>query len=1291
MSQRSTKQVKTLNSLSKENIKNKNNKPVISESVLDADSQRYYVWALFMLIQAWKFYDLYILHNGSSIDLSNSNSSNWLTIFNFLPPKLLFIFKYLFLDSLLILIIPFLNIPKLLFTPSICLISLFIINFSTILLACNFSFTISSIIYSVYRIIIPEKELAIMETYVDTDSIINQSDHFKGKKTLRYAPDSSIKINPFNQQFCIRPIYNDLIKIPIRVESTYDLNYIQINYHDFNNQNTILNYTQKEIKSFIVGDYYNSPYIKYDPSVLADNNVQIIEIPIDKPGYYSIKLATDKKDKMIRSFRSDTIIPVCPEAAFVTKPFFNVDKCIDDTVNDLEITLLGVPPFTLYYEEEINGKLSKLPPTVVSHVEKIDSPLNSKDFSKNNKNIKYDSNYLRDISWAKSYNITIPVGEKKLENSGNYIYTINKIMDGFGNSVSYTPDPNDESTFSSFISHPKPVLSLIDPKPLKPILIDDEKYLNVKLSNIDCIDCEAPFDVVFKYLPNGNDYTENKEEIFSHSFIPNSGSDFRIKVDKPGTYMIEQGSSKYCSCKLGPSSLNILSAKLPKMEVLLNPIVDNCVGTTGFKFNFDFSGNAPFEIGYKFSKLDPNNSNRVLQVKKTGSIKSASTTLEYDFNPPSEGSYSIEFITLSDKFYKNKICYNQGEYRYVTYFKQRPKAYFDKSQKVQTIKCCHGASSNVILHIEGKAPYNIAYDLISPDYSVQSFTLENIYEDQIHITTPEFHKGGEYILSLKSVKDSTDCDVEFKGQEVHIDVKNDVPQLSFPKSETFQIVEGKSFSVPLKIQSNDLIDLVYSYESFDGQINKKISLNRFNPMKGLQLSKEGIYKLVFFKQGECVGKIINNYEVKINYIPVPTLNVVQNGDNQLTQLSDSVFQKSKICQNKNAHIDLQAKGSTPFIIKYEVKHPDGRIEEKLEQINNINFTLQLVSNTPGLYTYTIKDIFDSVYSEEILSNLKRSNDYKYNKLIFNHEVAPLPTAKFLDHDRIYQTCISLISDLTKIQPINVQLDGTLPITLKVDIYHEYDGVLETVEFKNLVSEIVDLNSIYQYMGIGTHVISISEVSDANGCISDENKLQEETITIQVNDVPKIRHLIEESNQLSDFDFDGSSYYCVGDHITYMLNGIPPFTINYEFNSVSQKVEIQGNYFKRRAPGPGKLSIISLSDSSSKECMVDFTDLNRSDLNAIIYDLPSVEIAQGESIEEDIHEGEQIEITFLLTGTPPFKLTYIRKELDDSSKIVETEIVENIMTNEYRVMANLEGTYEAIEIQDRYCVARNRRI
>ena len=1278
------KQVKTLDETKRVPVRRK---PFISEAIIDTDSQRYYLSALFALIQAWKLYDLYILHNNQSFD-STDGGTGFMAILGILNPKIIFVFKYFFFDSLLILIIPFLNIPKLSFTPSFSILLLMTLNTLTVVMTCSFSFSLSSILLAMYRSIVPEKELTIMEQYIDTESIINQSEHFKGKKTIRYAPNSSIKMNPFEEQFCVRPVYNDKIKIPIRVESTFDLQYLQINYQDFNNDNYMLNYTFKDLKNYVVTDYYNSQYAKLDPSVLADSNVKILEIPVDKPGYYSINTALDKKEKTIRSFRSNAVIPICPEAAFIPNRSFSADKCIDDTVDDMEIVLLGVPPFTLHYEEEIDGKLSHMPPTIVFNPEKVDSPLvQSSSRNSQNRKMKFAAQYLKDISWAKSSNVTIPLGEKQLRKSGKYIYTINKIVDGFGNVVNYTPHPDDKSIFMSFVSHPVPVLDLIDPSPAIPILDHKEKFLKVNIANFKQVQREGPYDVLFRYIPNSN---ETEGETFTRSYDLAKSSELLVRAEKPGTYIIEKGTSKFCPANMGSSSVTVSSAKPPKMEVALDSIVDNCVGTTGLKFNLEFVGTTPFQLNYKISKLDPNDSSKVLREESVSFLRSESTTLEYNFKPSAEGSYSIEFTGLNDRYYKNEIKFEPGQYRYVTYFKQKPKAYFNKHTKIQRFDCCNGASQNVTLNIEGKPPFDVTYQIIAPDFTTETYSIENVHNNKIDIESPKFTIGGDYTLMLKNVTDSSSCGVDFRGQEVHIVVRKEVPKLNIAKHGVAKIAQGTKFTIPLKAQSANKVDLIYAHQALGHEKEVFSSLKNHDPTQGITVSKAGSYRLVSFRSGKCEGEITEANKFELTYLPFPSLEVADVGE-KLSELSAKVFERKMVCQNQADEINLLATGAAPFIVKYEVRHPNGRVEEQIEQINRSTFNIQMLTHAAGDYTYTIKEIFDATYTEEIIESLKKSREYKFDSLVFRHHVAALPTARFVENNQKIQTCVSVLDELKNLEPVNIQLEGALPLTLKVDIYHEAGGELETVEFKNIATSMVDLLSVYEYVGIGTHVITINQIEDANGCISDESKFSDQMITIQVYDVPKIRHLVEESNSISDFDSTRDGYYCVGDQIAYMLNGLPPFTIDYVFNSQYQQAEINGNYFRRRAPGPGELTIRSLSDSSSRGCMVDYTNFNRNDLKAIIYDLPSVEIVQGDHIEEDIHEGEQLEIIFKFTGTPPFKLTYIRKELDDSSKIVETEIIEDIMSHEHRILANLEGTYEAIEIQDKYCVARNHRI
>ncbi|QPG74329.1 hypothetical protein FOA43_001656 [Brettanomyces nanus] len=1264
---------------------------LIPETVLDAASQRVFIVSLFVLVQAWKAYDLYVLRDDHLRKLLYTSYR-----FNFLSPEVSFVFKYLFLDGFIVWLNCILRIPKLSLRPIASMLILVVIYTIDFSLTLDLKLSFVGVAFpSLWKELFPDRELTIMEQYVDRDELADQSLHFKGHKTIRFAPDSSIKLNPLDDTFCLSSIYGRPIQIPISYESSNGLESLQLRYLDFNNGATLLNFTKRELN----GIYSKKrSTVDYDP---AASNSQVLRIPVSKPGSYSIQLALDTKGKTIRSHKSTVMIPICPEASF--GPTDLSDKCVGDEVGDITINVLGVPPFTLYHEEEINGVRSHLPKAVlVPEDEDFYSPLLSKELytgqGKKNTHARYSSSDLKDISWARSRSIEVPIGKKRIEKAGEYVYTVNRIIDGFGNVAEYTPGTsNQENTLILLKAHPKPLISLVDVRPETPILLGRDKHIDIRLSQVDNVESEAPYTVVFKFTPEQKNL---EERIFTKSFDFRTPA--RIFTDIPGTYSIETAFSRYCSCKIGSYAVNIRQAKLPMINVTMDPIVDNCVGTTGFKFNLEFIGSAPFEVGYKISRLDPKDSTKVLSTERVSFLRSESTVLEYEFNPPSEGSYAIEFVSLNDKFYKNQIRFDKHEYRYITYFRQRPRAYFDKNFKVRKVNTCNGGTANISLVLEGKAPFNVAYNLMSPDYKVDTFTLKDVSESVVNIHTPKLTLGGEYVLSLKNVTDSSSCDVDFKGQEIHINVRGDVPQLCFASSEDYTLVQGKKLSIPLKGESDERIDLVYSYESYDHQ--KRELRTSFDPTEGLSVSQEGAYSLISFTQGGCPGKISDNTPINVHYLAKPTLQLLSGPELKSPASDSSAFTMNSICEDGSGSINFKASGVAPFVIRYSIKYPDGLVEEKVQQLPGSNFAIQLKTTRSGRYEYTAKGIYDSIYTTTILDQLERQNLYRFKPIEVFNTVNQLPLAHIINKEDSFQTCVSSLHNPEQLVPLKLSLSGKLPIDVKLLVMRDQDGPSEVVKLEHLETRDVNVYAMYENMGIGTFFVSVAEVKDANGCMSRDIDSANE-VTVLVNDVPKIRHLIEESSVISEhgqmklekLDSDGApdiNFYCVGDYITYMLNGVPPFTVYYEFNGKKQEVKVNSNYFKRRAPSAGEMNILAVSDSSSKNCMVNFASEKgekRPDLKAKIFNLPSVEIVQGESDEEDIYEGEQTDITFKLTGQAPFKLTYIRTDLSEQNKIVETEVVDNIVGNEYKITTNLEGTYEAIEIQDAYCAARNHRV
>ena len=151
--------------------------------------------------------------------------------------------------------------------------------------------------------------------------------------------------------------------------------------------------------------------------------------------------------------------------------------------------------------------------------------------------------------------------------------------------------------------------------------------------------------------------------------------------------------------------------------------------------------------------------------------------------------------------------------------------------------------------------------------------------------------------------------------------------------------------------------------------------------------------------------------------------------------------------------------------------------------------------------------------------------------------------------------------------------------------------------------------------LGSHSVSVLKVRDSRSCVRKTAPQDAPFVYVAVADLPTITP--EEAR----------SDYCVGDRISYSLQGSPPFQVEYVFENVVRKAS-SGTRFSRVAPGPGNFTITGLLDSAS-DCKVPLQ------LTKIIHEIPSVRISEG---TKGIHEGDQAEIHFQFFGTPPFTFT-----------------------------------------------------
>ncbi|CAI4675765.1 CNT_collapsed_G0042140.mRNA.1.CDS.1 [Saccharomyces cerevisiae] len=1235
--------------------------PLISTDVLEISKQRTFAVILFLIIQCYKIYDLVILKSG--LPLSGLLFKNYR--FNFIS-------KYFIIDSFFLYVLPSFNIPRLTFKPWVVYLQILAMLLLNIFISSDHEFVLISLIMTTWRKLYT-KELSVTGSAINHHRIFDSSAHFKGALTIKILPENTAMFNPLHESYCL-PMDTNLFKInsvdvPIRINSTEEIEYIELEYRDLYTNSVELRSLSK--KDFKIIDNPKS-FLKKDQSVLKSHSndfeegstIRYLAVTLQDIGFYQIKKIVDSKKLNLKIHQSHLVVPYCPIAS-ITGTGSN-DRCIGDSDN-VSFELQGVPPMKLAYSKIVNGQTfsyvdSSLQP------EYFESPLQS---SKSKQS--FTQGELNDLKWGRNQPVNINL-DSSITQDGKFAYKIDKITDGLGNVVDFTSLPEElkkrYDLSYNFNVHGVPRAALeerFDPKsPTK-------RSIAIVFEEIKNWISDIPYVISLSYT----DAQDKSKKIMN---VTTDSLTKVLQADLPGSYDLEYIESKFCPGEIvGKSNVLVTMPVAPTMEVKSFPILDQCVGQVGLNFELSFTGAPPYYYNTKIYKLE-NGERKLYDAKR---YTSEGTRNRFSYSPPKEGNYEIVFDTVSNKLFTEPIKLEPvKEYTFKTSMRVKPSA----SLKLHhDLKLCLGDHSSVPVALKGQGPFTLTYDIIETFSSKRkTFEIKEIKTNEYVIKTPVFTTGGDYILSLVSIKDSTGCVVGLSQPDAKIQVRRDIPSAAFNFFEPIKeakIKHGSVTEIPLKLSGEGPFTVKFKHMDYDGNIVKELENKFQNSYKpALKVSKEGLYQLVDIRDSSCQGNVIDrNSLYKVSFLEKPKFAIQDN--HHITKVTENLFSKEEVCQGMEGTVDLALFGSPPFILEYDLMAPNGHISTKKIQVATKYASLKLPNQIPGEYITTIKAIFDGNYGESDIHFREHQSE-----LIIKQTVHPIPDVAFADGGKTLRACAANVDQISFLEPINLKfLQGESPFSITFSVYHESTSRTDQYTIDNIDSENFSFEKLYEGMKLGNHAITIDSVVDANGCVNSLISGPRNQILVSITDAPKI-HIL-----------DPSTEYCVGDYVAYQLNGVAPFMIKYEFNGIPLKSKERSSQFVRLASEPGIISITSLQDSSS-QCIVDFTNPKLKsefdDLSLNIHPIPSVTVSQGNYVTEDIREGDQAEVIFSFEGTPPFSLTYVRTEETDGkhgkrrSQVVETHKVTDIYSHEYKVITSLQGTYEAIEITDAYCFAKN---
>jgi len=294
-------------------------------------------------------------------------------------------------------------------------------------------------------------------------------------------------------------------------------------------------------------------------------------------------------------------------------------------------------------------------------------------------------------------------------------------------------------------------------------------------------------------------------------------------------------------------------------------------------------------------------------------------------------------------------------------------------------------------------------------------------------------------------------------------------------------------------------------------------------------------------------------------------------------------------------------GVKPFGVEYQIVKLDSknnvvsRIKDEISAAMN-TAQIRLRTDDPGKYRYEITHLADAVYDDS--KNLRIP-------FIVEQQVRPLPTAKFVDSTEPHLYCADTSFDKHKQTGIPIVISGSFPVTLRVELRHELLRAVERIELKDIMDKLYYFVPPKHTLTHGMHALTILEVKDSKGCLSQPSQHHKTTFTV--------------AEEASIAPLESQKDHCIGDRISFSLQGTSPWQIEYEFEGVRNLAKTSTPTFSRIAEKKGNLTIISVADRAStcKRFIPPGT------MEKYIHEIPSVRISEGTNVIENIREGSSL--------------------------------------------------------------------
>ncbi|EXJ73276.1 uncharacterized protein A1O5_03036 [Cladophialophora psammophila CBS 110553] len=1000
--------------------------PLIPTEIVDVPSQRFYVFAFYIALTAWRLYNSY--------NVENDLDSTWLFL------------KWVGIDAAFFVALPAFKIPWLEFsfptTFTLWLLHAIANAFLMYKIPIPFLTWLGALVKMAY-----DRELSISEHRVKPADILHNSSIILGKQIIHILPEGSAILNPEKKAFCI-DASTPSVELPIRINQTTPIS-IELQRFDLETD---------EVETIIISGRQASQLKKHADSGhhKSDTNTpRTLHYPVSKAGLYQLHRVIDATKLEVRKRSLDTAVVQCPVASISTE---SEDRCTGELSN-ISLQVTGVPPFKVKYSKTINHKQFS---SIVQNVQ----PQVNLDIVSGDESLGVLDPRRPQMGWTKSTTESFEINES-LHQNGSHSYTIEEVEDGLGNKVVYDASkPKDVHAprTQSLTVHNRPRITLggLNSDRLLRVPEGTSITLPIRVQHVDALHTsDWPLNVKYSFVSDDEGEVVHSEE-HAHEMANRRSLPL---VSAPGRYSLDSVDSQYCHGEVvEPSSCLLVNPPKPNLSMESEDIFDKCAGNPiGMYVNFDFTGTPPFKVRYTTSHQGA----AYPKVQEFSGMRG-----QMELRERAAGSYTYTIHEIEDQVYGTVSLKDQN-----LVLKQdiKPPASAIFHGDSRAIKACLGSPVSVPVRLSGQGPWDLDYELAHAGKRKKHHIHSE--EELCTINLPPLAEGGSYSVILTGVQDKSRCRTTLQ-EERKIEVRQEQPRAAFGDIDGKRSVlalDGKSVKLPLRLKGfapwavrlQNLDDASDSFEQIFRDANAEISVDR-----------PGTYEIVSVHDN-CPGVVDSKAnKFQVSWIPRPKLSI---RDSSIEEEGARGFRKPAVCQGDESVLTFGLTGSPPFHLKYQqrfqpVKGPSA-VCNKPATFAGSSAQINLDTSKAGEYFYVFNELGDARYSPD-----KKG----FAPILLSQQVYPLPSAKFGQAGKTYGYCkydpSFTNSAEAETEHIPITFTGTAPFSVEIAIVHH--GVStrpEIIRQKDIHTHSYSWPLSRATLDLGTHTVSIRSVKDGRGC------------------------------------------------------------------------------------------------------------------------------------------------------------------------------------------------------------------